>query len=641
MTHVRRFYAWLAHRPVARKTAVVGAALLAFAIFLSTLQLEVNGSRSHYATDIGEIQNALPRWGIIHFNGYPLYSLLGSAFVTVLRPLGVQPAASASLFSAIWGAIAVGALVALCLFFEIPPLVAAVVAVLFALSTSVWVDASIAEVHTMTVALTFGTLLAALRFRRSGQRRDLFLLAFLVGQVIAHQPASALSLPALVVLIAPQWRVLVRLWRALPAVLGLALLGPLTYLYLPIRVWQGADWVFSSPDTWAGFRSLALDNKSYIVIVPRTLGEWLDRSRRIVGLLAEDWPLFLLGPGLLGLFCLAWKKRWVEMVGLHLAWAPYLALAAIIWEGRVSDALLAAKLPVVMMAALGIALLIGALASKWRWLGVVGIALCLVAAGLLYAAHRPLVLQITRDEGAKEIISMVARIQPAADGRPVVLTSLWGVDYFALAYAQEYQGMFPDVRLVKHDADFRGILERGEHLVTLQHTFYPWPLQGWQSRLGGRLYLSSFAPGIIEMNTRPPLSEAHIPPAEGFPLDNGVAIRHAGVSWDAPDLLVLTVYWQAERDGLQDYSIAVHLVASDPPAGPQDILLQADRDHPLWGWYPVSQWTAGEIVRDHHLLQVPAGSSPVVVRVNMYQSLGNGQFRNTDWLSVPVPAYDG
>jgi hypothetical protein len=640
MSRVRRFYAWMSRPAVVVKVAVVGASLLAFVTFLSTLQLDINGSRSHYATDVGEIQNALPRWGIIHFNGYPLYSMLGSVFVTVFRLLGVQPATSASLFSAIWGAIGVGVLVALILFFEVPPSVAAVVAFLFALSTSVWVDASIAEVHTMTVALTFGTLLAALHFRRSGQRRDLFWLAFLAGQVIAHQPASVLLLPALAVLISPQWRSLFRLWRALPVALGLALLGPLTYLYLPIRVWQGADWVFSSPDTWAGFRSLALDDKSYIVVVPRTLGEWLDRGVRVFELLAEDWPLFLLGLGLLGLFCLAWRKRWIEMVGLHLAWVPYLALAAIIWEGRVSDALLAAKLPVVMLAALGIALLIGTLASKWRWLGVGGIALCLVAVGFVYAAHRPKVLEVTRDPGAKEIISMAARIQPAADGQPVVLTSLWGVDYFALAYAQEYQGMFPDVRLVKHDANFRGVLERGEHLVTLEHTFYPWPLETWRSRLGGRLYLSSFAPGIIEMNTRPPLSEADVPPASSFFLDNGIIIRHADLSWTAPDVLVLTVYWQAERDGLEDHSIAVHLVSRDPPTGPQDILLQADRDHPLWGWYPVSQWTAGEIVRDHYLLQVPAGPAPKAVRVNMYQSLGDGQFRNTAWLSIPVPAYD-
>ena len=121
------------------------------------------------------------------------------------------------------------------------------------------------------------------------------------------------------------------------------------------------------------------------------------------------------------------------------------------------------------------------------------------------------------------------------------------------------------------------------------------------------------------------------------PLGNGITVRYSSLVWSDPDTLVLTVYWQAETDGLPDHSVAVHLVSRDPPASPEDILLQADRDHPVSGWHPVSQWQAGEIVRDHYPLQVPRGTAPQAVRFNMYQSLGNGEFRNTLWLSLPVP----
>lgn len=42
----------------------------------------------------------------------PLYTFLGSAFVTGLRWIGVAPAAGASLYSAVWGVVFVGLLVA-------------------------------------------------------------------------------------------------------------------------------------------------------------------------------------------------------------------------------------------------------------------------------------------------------------------------------------------------------------------------------------------------------------------------------------------------------------------------------------------------------------------------------------------------
>ena len=105
------------------KFAIIATSLIAFVIFVSTLQVDINGITHPYTTDVGEIQNALPRWGTLHFTGYPLYTALGSAFVTILRPFGMAPAAGASLYSAVWGAISIGLLVAIALAFEVPSVV--------------------------------------------------------------------------------------------------------------------------------------------------------------------------------------------------------------------------------------------------------------------------------------------------------------------------------------------------------------------------------------------------------------------------------------------------------------------------------------------------------------------------------------
>jgi hypothetical protein len=100
--------------------------------------------------------------------------------------------------------------------------------------------------------------------------------------------------------------------------------------------------------------------------------------------------------------------------------------------------------------------------------------------------------------------------------------------------------------------------------------------------------------------------------------------------------LVLTVYWQAEKVPAVDYSVAVHLVTRDPPRGSEDVLFQADRLHPVYAWYPTSRWRAGEVVRDHYVVEVPDGAQPQAVRIALYRTEDSGSFINSPWLSLPL-----
>ena len=70
-------------------------------------------------------------------------------------------------------------------------------------------------------------------------------------------------------------------------------------------------------------------------------------------------------------------------LALTLVWLPNLLLTVLIWEDRVSDAQLAAKLPVLLMAGLGLALLLQWL---WRRSAVVGAGALLVAAAFVLHA---------------------------------------------------------------------------------------------------------------------------------------------------------------------------------------------------------------------------------------------------------------
>jgi hypothetical protein len=172
--------------------------------------------------------------------------------------------------------------------------------------------------------------------------------------------------------------------------------------------------------------------------------------------------------------------------------------------------------------------------------------------------------------------------------------------------------------------------------MTFSRTFYRYPVSWWEGRLG-RVYLSSAAPRIIEIGLAPPVETAELPPGPTLDLENGLWVRSAQLAPMENGDLWLTIYWQAEAPVTKEYSVAVHLVAHDPPRGEEDVLAQADRRHPVDGWYPTSRWRAGEIVRGDYRIEVPEGTEPVAVRIGMYRVDDTGSFVNTPWLSLPVP----
>ncbi len=618
---------------VSPRWLIMATALFILIIYAAHMQLIVNGLTSPYTTDVGEIQNALPRWGTLHFTGYPQYTFIGSLFVTIFSWLGLAPVAATSLYSAVWGAISVALLIWVMIELDVPTLLAIIPALLFGLSGSMWIDASIAELHTMTMALTFAILLTAVRFGKDGSINNLYWLAFLSGQGLTHQRAFAFIGLGILIFVMHKWRVLLN-WKRLSIVILLILLGPLTCLYLPIRAWMGADWTFSSPGTWEGLKALILDTKvDRIVSTPASIADSWERIQAVIQVLNDDWPWPMWLLGLLGLFLpkRSWRVRW----GLLFSWLPYFLLSLIVWIGRVGDALLAAKLPIIALSAIGLAFWTQFTWHYSRQLGYVAIVILLLSGGYLFGTRRQAVLEITRNEDAYDLIELAAAIPAAEDGRLQTLMALWGDDYWSLAYAQTYEGYYPDLNVVHHDKNFVAIVSNGDHLLTLSQTFYQRSLEWWEGMLGS-VYLTSVAPEVVEIQTTPKIN---VPLPENILLNlgNGIVIQDADLVWKDSDTLHLTVNWQAQQDELDNYSIAVHLVAQDPPIGPQDILLQADSNHPVNGWYPSSLWQAGEVVTDHFLLDVPAGTAAIAVRVSMYQALSDGSFENSQWLSLPIP----
>ncbi len=664
---------------------VILAVTVAAVLYLSTVQTIINGGGHPYVTDVGEHQNALPRWGTIHHSGYPQWTALGSLFVSVVRLVGVSPAAAVSLYSLVWGLATVALLVVLAMELGAAGPFAVLGALAAAVATSVWMDASIGELHTATMALTLATLLFALRFGRSGARADLLWLTFIFSQGVVHQRSLVLIAPAVLLLVWPHLLDIFRMgWRTLLLVVGIALLAPLTYLYLPLRVRMGADWVFGAPGTWDGFWTLFFDNRADRVFDLQT--DWLARLRTTLAILNDDLWLGVLATGLAGLWLnrppaaggrpqperppaadgrplseaagggqrSAVGRRLSIGLALTLAWLPNFLVTVLIWRNRVTDGQLAAKLPVVLLAGVGLAL-----ALNWLWgglatrpstserapfrpiLAVAAAALLALALGYRAWATRPFILSVTRDDASQAVVESVDRVVPDP-ARPATVLVPWGTDYWTLTYEQRFGDRLAGLNLVDHNARPREIIDRGQRLLLPDQTLRIFPLSYFEERLGP-LYLASAAPGVVEVSPSPIVDEAallvssSIIPVD-FDLGNGAVIRGYQLAWAGDAALLLTVYWQATAAIAADYSTAVHLVAVDPPAGPADILTQADHAHPVDGWYPTTRWRPGEIVRDSYLLPVPAGRAPVAVRVAMYRTDPAAGFLNTPWLSLPVPA---
>ena len=119
--------------------------LIAGGLYLSTLQTDINGADTPYTPDVGEIVNALNLWGTLHQAGYPIFSILGSTFVTVVKLFGVNPALAAGLWSWLWSLVAVGLTYVLTMRLTGQWWVAAPTALTLAVTRALWVNASIAE----------------------------------------------------------------------------------------------------------------------------------------------------------------------------------------------------------------------------------------------------------------------------------------------------------------------------------------------------------------------------------------------------------------------------------------------------------------------------------------------------------------
>jgi len=609
------------------------------ALYLSTLQTDINGSGNEYMVDAGEFQVALPLWGTAHYPGYPMYSLLGSTFVTLLRPIGVAPAAGASLFSFLWSVVAIGLLYAFLCRVDIHPLLAAGSTLALAVTWMFWLHGSIAATRSMSLAFIVALLWQTWRAAMSRSDRDLVFWAACLGLALAHHRfIGMVALPMACFLLPALWSRRAQWARLLPVMLGITVVGFAWYLYPAMRHWQGASWVYGRPGTWAGFWEMF----------------WAREYQELF-----EWPKLAQLPGNFAAMLNTMRQQWTWMGGLAggvgLAIVTVLDIPKGAIRRRLAALLIAASLPgtllvtlfplmvtnplvpmpVMLFLAVGMALLADALSRARVWLTWLSLALLIALATYLVVVNRPSILTLTRDDAGRRVIDTL-RQMPVERGGDQVFVAPWGGDFFAAAYGLNVIGELRGFRIADHRADLTQ-LAREQRVIVLPSAFDWQPFRGWRERMGGRLFLTSAAMGLIEISAAPALTSADMPPGTPMLLGDQIELAASRVRpLNSGRALGLTLYWRAIITPTANYSVFVHASDKDAITSPADIIAQADSAAPVYGHYRTTRWMPGEIVRDDYRIEVPPGKTPRLLAVGMYTRDAAGAFHNLGVVNLPL-----
>jgi hypothetical protein len=629
-----------------RRAYFVLMLLVLIVVYASTLQTHISGSfqestpgqilKNEYIKDVAEIQVALNVWGTIHHTGYPLFAILGNLFTLPFRTLGVEPAEAASLYAAAWGVVTLGAFGLLIGRLTDNLVVAVSSTVLLGVTRSIWIHNVIAEVYSMSLAVTALMCLVALwPVPWTGAwsvRRRVWWLALLGGIGVAHHRAVVFVAPGLILAVWPYLWAERDHWRKIiPPAVGLTLVGFVPYLYLPLRAWQHGAWVYGEPGTlrgfWVEFSGKEADR---LVKLPSGLAGLWDNIKSVWDILVQEITL----PGLIvGLVCL----------GLAMVISPQRRAARIIALGALGPTLFAifyhtAVLPEAILMPTVLALVFGAalVADRMFQRRVPGAAVVVgitVWTAALIGWHYDFVRELVDEPSGLQTIEHLEQLP--REGKPALMLP-WGPRYAAASYSRLVTGENRDMMMVDHKGNYRRLLIEGYQLYTEPETFYtytpPWPTDygppsDWWTVHLGHLYLTSAAPGFVQLQNTPWLAE----PDEslGTPVVYGITRRAAWLTCSSTSIY-LHVIWSADNRPSGDPSIFVHLTGDEPAPNPPN----ADSRHPVYGLYPFALWSPGEIVRDDFTL--PRLPGKTLVRFGLYDQDANGQFVDYGETILPV-----
>lgn len=599
-------------------------ALVVFAVSFALYAKTLAPSVVSVFDDTLEIQYVVPRLGILHQTGYPLYTLLGKLF-TLLVPIGDQ-AFRLNLFSALSGGIAVAAL-----YRTIGCLVryraAAIIgALIFAASPTFWQQATRAEVYTLQmlfVALVLYLTLALDPRSRLHIARLTFnaldLLALILGLGLAHHRLIVLIYPAVALYLLLTHKLAIEDWRLLARAAFFFFLPLAAYLYLPWRGSVGsADGTYLN--TLEGFLAWTMATQ-YVVFLTGNPFSLAHRAR-------DYWRMFrsqLTDAGvLLALFggISLLSDRVKEFILLTAALAPVALFAFSYHVPDVEVHFLTVFALFSVFAGIGVDRFFTVISNLQspaiRFVSrVSATGLLLVIPGFLLLANYS--ANDLADKWDVHDCGLDILRQPLERNATVI--GILG-EMTRLRYFQENRGIRPDVQTIAADKDAERLHAIDEAVKQNRTVYTTRPLKG----LPDRYSLSSLGTLVRVL----PEPNRTVPPIQHILDDRFGAVQLIGYNIDASRLaanegfwhagnsrmLRVTLFWRVDGEPGGDAVVSVKVLRAD-----QRILGQVDL-RPVQQAYPTAFWRKGEVITDTYDVPIFLGIMPGThaIQVTMYDS---------------------
>jgi hypothetical protein len=603
-------------------------ACTAFAmVYALTLQRQINGAGHLQMMDVAEMQIVLASWGTLHPAGYPLYTILGNLFVAFWKWLGVPAAVASAGFSLVLAIVTLALLYRMMLELTGQVLPALTAIVLLGVSRTFWLFSSVAQTYTLNAVLTVLLIWLSFRYSREARDRDLILLGLVTGATLVHHRTMVHLLPwmGLLVILPVLWRV--RPWRAM-LIGGVMIVLPLSlYLYIPLRTAQGAAYQYMPVKTLSDFLYF-VSQKEYSphFRLAASMAEATERLGHALELWLGDMSAIGFLGGIAGLIAGIWRST-EKRLYLALALAALSMMIFPLWYVDPDSMFI----PLVIVLSMGAGELVKQCVARWRAASWATGATLIGIMALLAPGNFKFVRSLTYDPTSQNLVDAAAAIPTPC---PMIL-SHWGWDLKAYQYGQIVTRQLTCARIVTLDDDLRGILKDGHSLYAASHFFYQMSQDEFRQRVGS-FHLNSAGFGMLEISKRVRTDAPSDLRGQPAPMGSEVTLLGYRVTRGAAGTLDVTLYWKAETKPSGDYAVFVKLSDKDTITSPGDIIAQQDSAAPVYGWYPTSQWQAGEVVREDYHLQLPANKQARSLTTGTYTRSSDGTFQNLGQVVIPV-----
>lgn len=489
-----------------------------------------------------------------------------------------------------------------------------------------WYYAVTTEQYTSSVAWTLAFTWLAMRWERDPKERYLLGMALLTGIGLAHQITVLAIVPPALALVLSRQPGLLKNGRLVGRAIVLALLPLLSYIYVYVRgaqhpEWRGMGhwestwqwfWSFVSTEqgrnelTWSltpffthEFPSLIWGEMTWPGLILGLSG-WLSLGRRRAGFFYSTLAIYLA-------FC--WVDRlgnWYQVIMPVYALLAAGIAAAVVWWMRTG--LLRGTTEVVttkgtlLRCALALVVLVGLIVYR-------------------SAASYPRADASNRPDDTGLIPAWAILADDPPRGAAILATYDEGL---ALNYLTQIWGKRPDLTVIKPSQAWERFAGDGFMVTQAALPLIP-------AEINAEAHYSALGRTLIAVSREPDKTA----PASLLPWSHDFAgvVRLIGgmLAYNAvTGEHVVTLVWLAPAPPAADWAVSVRLTRENVE------LAQRDHVHPVFGAYPMSRWSAGEIVADPYPLKLPAGTAADGVTVILYRRAEDGSFVNLDVARFPV-----